>query len=264
MKDFDDEEKFYIGQMSKERVGYVSDIVDVNYENVELETKKKQHENDILVEEEMVFIQEGKAMVSTDDGFDPDFVMSECDVPIATSSFIHPDKVNMSQNRSGLKRRFSVNESSSQVQNPRPKIRMVRDCTDDIKSTGAQVSVHCGVSAKMAILAVKTVRKSLYMNFTSPRMKQCHLMKRSSKQHQWRLVTKNKKHLLIVRTMLCTNMSYRQQKPLQITNSYLPFRKRRMQLPRTICLMELNAHCITIQLNDVKLMVSGQLLYLKR
>ena len=70
MKDFDDEErKFYIGQMSKECVGYVSDIVDVNYENVELETKKKQHENDMLVEEEMAFIQEGEAMVSTDDGF---------------------------------------------------------------------------------------------------------------------------------------------------------------------------------------------------
>ena len=83
-------------------------------------------------------------------------LLSECDVPIATSSFIHPYKVNMSQNQSGLKRRFSDNESSSQVQNPHPKICMMRDCTDDIKSTCTQVSVHCGVSAKMAILAVKT------------------------------------------------------------------------------------------------------------
>ena len=172
MKDYDDEEKkFYIGQISKERVGYISDIVDINYENTEMESRKKEHENDMLIGDEVNFIEEGESMISTidDDSFDPNFVMSGNDAPIANSSFIHLDDSNMSQSRSGLKR-YSDNVSSLQVQNPRPKIRKVRDCTDDIKSTCVQVSVNCGLSANMAILAVKIVCKSLYKH-------ECYLSK---------------------------------------------------------------------------------------
>ena len=43
-----------------------------------MEMKKKQHENDTLVDDEVAFIEEGESMISTidDDCFDPDFVMS--------------------------------------------------------------------------------------------------------------------------------------------------------------------------------------------
>ena len=43
-----------------------------------------------------------------------------------------------------------------------PEIRKVRDCTDAIKSTCVQVSVQCGISAEIAILAVKIVCQALY------------------------------------------------------------------------------------------------------
>ena len=44
----------------------------------------------------------------------------------------------------------------------RPKIRKVRDCTSDVKSTCAEVSVKCNVSAQMSRVAVQTVCKGLY------------------------------------------------------------------------------------------------------
>ena len=45
---------------------------------------------------------------------------------------------------------------------PQPRIRNTRDCTDEIKSSCVQVSVNCGISAKMSTIAIQIVCKSLY------------------------------------------------------------------------------------------------------
>ena len=53
-------------------------------------------------------------------------------------------------------------DNSTQTDNtyvPQPR---TRDCTDEIKSSCVQVSVNCGISAKMSTIAIQTVCKSLY------------------------------------------------------------------------------------------------------
>lgn len=67
-------------------------------------------------------------------------------------------------NRSGLQRVFKEDKlvQTSFVYEHKPQVRVVRDCTSQIKNTCVQTSVKCGISSAKAAVAVQTVCKELY------------------------------------------------------------------------------------------------------
>ena len=71
-----------------------------------------------------------------------------------------------SVNRSGFSednRQLSVKETQTEfIQQSRPQMRRVCDCTNEVKSTCVNVSVNFNISDEMSGTAVQTVIKSLY------------------------------------------------------------------------------------------------------
>ena len=91
------------------------------------------------------------------------YMMDDCDEE--TSNISVPDQINVSLNRSGLTRNCASSvDSSTQTEFVvnRPKIRKVRDCSNAIKSTCAEVSVKCNISTDCSRIAVQTVSNGLY------------------------------------------------------------------------------------------------------
>ena len=79
------------------------------------------------------------------------------------NSFVD-ESLNTSVNRSGLSHMtIPTCDASVQTENiVQPKLRLHCNCTESIKSTCAQVSTACGLSAEMACRAVQTTCKALY------------------------------------------------------------------------------------------------------
>ena len=150
-----DEKAFYYGQKSSARTGYISDVVDIEYEEQqqeEIETEREEREAEDR-EHFMIFggetIEETSTMMNSTamDGMDN-------------------SSLDMSLNRSGRMRR-TVSKQDRHVQTDpvnieRPEIRKVRNFTEEIKATCANVSTKCGISVEKARVAVQTTCKTLY------------------------------------------------------------------------------------------------------
>ena len=156
LKDYEDVERlFYMAQKSVARTGYISETIDFRYERQESEKKKQKLDEEEAEDNEQSFINEGESL-SHETEHDPDYEMED---ETASNSSFRNDSSEVVQTRSGLVLLKPVDEP---IVIPQPLIRKVRACTDQIKSTCVQVSVNCGLSVAMAILAVKIVCQALY------------------------------------------------------------------------------------------------------
>ena len=139
------EKMFYIDQQ-RDRNMYLSEEIDEEFEESRKKIMEEKVSEQSLLEDEISFIYDGQDDIT----------------PIHNSSVI----LSQSANRSDLVRMSLKTEDKSiqtdSYQVDRPKIRKQRNCTDDVKTTCAQVSASCGISAEKARIAVETVCKHLY------------------------------------------------------------------------------------------------------
>ena len=139
-------EKVFYNDQNDKRKFRLSEEIDIEYEI------EKQQE--LEMEREMMEQQADEYR----------YMMDDCDEE--TSNISVPDQINVSLNRSGLTRNCASSvDSSTQTEFVvnRPKIRKVRDCSNAIKSTCAEVSVKCNISTDCSRIAVQTVSNGLYI-----------------------------------------------------------------------------------------------------
>ena len=146
-ENFEDEERlFYYAQKKRERIGTVSNEVDMDYEEqrAEEETLK-------------AFENEFPEMNDNEVNDDADYVDTDA----------NPDDTEESANQTVHVRhtRSSTYLTSPVVSNleyAKPIIRMKRKCTDIIKGTCCKVSYECRISVEKARKTVQIVYKELY------------------------------------------------------------------------------------------------------
>ena len=141
-----DKAAFYTDQKGP-RIGRISEDVDLKY------VKEKE---DKLAELEAAYqrnLMEEMHMQIDEPLDDP------------TPSAVTDNQLNLSITRSGAGRSTaSTGNFSMQIDSPGncPSIRMVRNCTNKIKATCAEVSVRCNVSNEVSRICVQTVASCLY------------------------------------------------------------------------------------------------------
>ena len=136
----ENERNIYLGQKIPERTGYISDQIDENY-SLPVSTE-----------------------IASDSGIATDM---EENIEGCSGEQCEPIQTNEhSFHRSGLRRSrilsFNKCVQTDDVEVCKPKIRKVRNCTDDVKRVCSQISIECGLSVEKSRTAVKVVAKELY------------------------------------------------------------------------------------------------------
>ena len=138
-----------------QRQGRLSEKIDIEYE-----VAREISERELLEINEMLQKEEQYARC---EDLDVSFERSD----VMNSTTISNSTINQSDDRSGLvqstKSVTTAGVQMEQVQPEKPKLKVKRKiCTDQIKTTCANVSSVCEVSVEMSLQVVKTVCKELY------------------------------------------------------------------------------------------------------
>ena len=135
-----DERDFYLEQKSHERTDFISDQIDENF----------------------------RYPVSTEIA-SASGIATDIEENIEGCSGEHCEPNQTSEHsfyRSGLRRSrklsFDKCVQPDDVEVCKPKMRKVRNCTDDVERACLQISIECGLSVEKARPAVKVVAKELY------------------------------------------------------------------------------------------------------
>ena len=150
------EKNFYFDQLDIScRKMYLSEEIDEEFEAKEEAARSKQNEEMAAFTEEVSFI------------FEDD--VDECTTDLNTSNAADLNRsqcCNVSLNRSGLCRINTVDVHDASTQTDayydQPQIRLVQNCTEDVKSICVEVSVKCCISAQNSITSVQMVCKGMY------------------------------------------------------------------------------------------------------
>ena len=155
MSKLDEREKLFYEDHKGQRQGRLSEEIDSEYE-----LAKETSEREFLEMNEMLQKEEQYARC---EDLDVSFERSD----VMNSTTISNSTINQSDDRSGLvqstKSVTTVGVQMEQVKPEKPKLKVKRKiCTDQIKTTCANVSSVCEVSVEMSLQVVKTVCKELY------------------------------------------------------------------------------------------------------
>ena len=155
MSKLDDREKLFYEDHKGQRQGRLSEEIDSEYE-----LAKETSEREFLEMNEMLQKEEQYARC---EDLDVSFERSD----VMNSTTISNSTINQSDDRSGLvqstKSVTTAGVQMEQVKPEKPKLKVKRKiCTDQIKTTCANVSSVCEVSVEMSLQVVKTVCKELY------------------------------------------------------------------------------------------------------
>ena len=148
-----DELSFYMDQKGP-RIGRISESIDVEYEE------------EILAEHERTIAIAERNQLEHDHAWG-EFEMEVCEFPsdMDTGSGKESLQLDVSVHRSGYVRSNQCGVDFSQqfdMDVPKPRIRINRNCSERIKATCAKVSVQCNISTKMSRECVKVVCEELY------------------------------------------------------------------------------------------------------
>ena len=123
----------------------------------------------------------------------------------------------INKTRSGTVRVDIQSTRNDSTSIPPPKLRYLRNCTNEVKSACLQVSVNCGISANLAIIAVQTVCKALYNH-------EFYLTKEEAIAKDTTLIShRNTEEETVQKCKRQKLMTHNEQKPPRSKNDYLLF-----------------------------------------
>ena len=161
------ERRFFEGQNSPSRWGYISEEIDVEYEERIAERRREEAAEEQRIQEELLNQQQEMNMI-----FGDDFNEDEDESFMNSSQSSIPDSMNASMNASFISTRSGLllipkDDATTQtdpLEITKPSIRSLnnKNCSDNAKSACAKLSSKTGLSAEMSRVGVQTVCKEMY------------------------------------------------------------------------------------------------------
>ena len=141
-------EKAFYEDQKPQRECWLTKEIDEEFEEEKQELLEKEEEKEEQLSQEILFIME-------------DDVESEV-LDDSMNSVILNSSLNCSGLSHNTKKYSEKNVQTETVYQEQPKIHKICDCTNAVKTTCANLSVKCNMSAEMSRVAVQTVCKNLY------------------------------------------------------------------------------------------------------